>query len=134
MHRVASICLALCMLCTAKAGAQSICNGVLTGTVVSVSKTGSIITPTLTLYTTPKTGHFVLTQVGSSLETGVPSFSVTKFGPLGSLEFTPTGNFQPPTQFTFSPGLALPPGASIQCTVPGGRRVFDCYMTGVLGP
>jgi hypothetical protein len=132
MQRVMSICLVLCMLCATEAGAQAIANGVLTGTVVSregtIAGTGTIAGKGI-IYTTPATGHFVLTQVGCSRPAGV-LVSVTKFGPLGLLDSRVVPQI---LQLTFSPGLALPSGASVQFTF-NYIGVENCYMTGVLGP
>lgn len=124
LRRVAALALAGVYLFSGIAGAQGITNGGLSGTLVSASvqapfsPTGGITT---TIFTTPKKGHFVLTQVGS-VRGSVDLFSVTDFGPIAP--------------GTFTPGLAVPPGASVQCTTlvnPGSSSgQTDCWITGVL--
>jgi hypothetical protein len=116
------------------AAAQAVVNGGLTGKLISVSVQAPIgATPiTTTVYTAPKSGHFVLTEVGSAFS-GCGSyltFDVTNFGPLGS-------NSPSNPSTTFTPGLALPLGASVECTPHGAPCSLsvpptDCYVIGVL--
>jgi hypothetical protein len=137
MQKVTWICLALCLLWGTEVRAQAM---PLRGTVVSVSvisKQGGPAGPVPTIiYVTPKTGHFVLTQVGSSIGCGTGLvFSVNNFGPLGSLDCNSSQY-----ELLYSPGLALPQGASIECVVtmctgtPPNVVCPDCYITGVLEP
>jgi hypothetical protein len=149
-REITSICLMLCLSWCAAARAQAVANGGVSGTLVSVSVQEPVAagtcgnsnncTITTTVFETPKNGHFVLTQVGSAFsgeyrnEGDSVAFSVTNFGPLGSVE--PPGPSS--SALTFNPGLALPPGASVQCTTTGlagsdePATSTDCYMTGVL--
>ncbi len=122
MKKLASFCSVLYLLWSLPVGAQTVTNGGLSGTVVSrsVAANGS---DEATIYTTPKKGHFVLTQIGS---VGA-SFTATGFGEIGITD--EAEGLQP---LTFIPGIALPPQSSIQCLFNGNVAPSYCIITGVL--
>lgn len=148
MKKLATIGFVFCLLWSTNAGAQAIVNGGLSGTIVSAD----VAVPpgtTVTLYTVPESGHFALTEVGSpNIPPGqIVRITVTSFGEIAGFmgagppqpirsEIAPPS---PPRSQVFTPGLALPQGATIQCVSELGRAMgreggepSDCWMTGVL--
>ena len=116
MKRISLICLAVCLFWISDATAQK---APASGTLISQSVTLTQDSVATTIFTTPKKGHFVLTQIGTSGTCGSPIFTATDFGPLGT-----TG-----AQRNFNPALVVPSNSSIQCS---GAAGCDCYMTGIL--
>jgi hypothetical protein len=117
MQRISLICLSVCLLWISDAAAQK---APASGTLVSQSVTLTQDSVATTIFTTPKKGHFVLTQIGTSGTcSSPPIFTASDFGPLGTTQ----------TQRNFNPALVVPSNSSIQCS---GTSGCDCYMTGIL--
>jgi hypothetical protein len=110
-------------------GGGNCCIGV--GTLKSASVVvpkGSVVpTP---VFTVPATGHFILTGVSCQQQTSntVPS----EFLPTISMTSTPFGPIPCQVGFVFTPGLALPPGTKITCSLGSNPLQGSCTITGVL--
>jgi hypothetical protein len=119
VKKITSICVALCLLGAVNAvGAQTITQGGPTGTLVSAfaANSGTYVP----IYTTPAKGHFVLTELGGSNDSGC----------LAQVQGLPAGAIGSTTQpEAFSPGLLLPADAAISTV---GSGTAFCYIIGVL--
>lgn len=109
----------------------------LSGKIVSASNS-SVSNGPATIYTTPATGHFILTRIGTAAtgDAGVCSnlsFAASNFGPIRTVFPNRASE-----QFTasFTPGIALPASSTISCAPSSDcaplANPTDCYITGVL--
>jgi hypothetical protein len=90
----------------------------------TVSLTGS--NQTETVFTTPETGDFVLTQVCVSPVTGGMRLAVRGFGPIVHTSSAPC--------YIFNPGMSVPKGAPITCSTTSrpSRGDYFCTISGLL--
>jgi hypothetical protein len=128
-----SLAVFLVLLAAVSANAQKVNSSGLSGTLVSAGVADNSSGPAV-VYTTPATGHFVLTQAGGANAL----FSVPGFGQLGGTGCPPTSGpngtltFAGTIPLTFSPGLVLPPNTAISCSPVSACGGGGCYITGVL--
>jgi hypothetical protein len=90
---------------------------------------GSVSTP---VFTVPAQGHFILTGVSCHQQTVPTVFSEAI--PTISMTSTPFGPIPCDVVFVFSPGLSLPPGTKITCSLGTNPLPGSCTVTGVLQP
>lgn len=90
----------------------------------TVSLTGS--NQTETVFTTPETGDFVLTQVCVSPVTGGMRLAVRGFGPIVHTSDAAC--------YMFNPGMSTPKGAPITCSTTSrpNRGDYFCTISGLL--
>jgi hypothetical protein len=93
-----------------------------------VTATASLSGPsdTQTVYTTPATGNFIVTEVCSSAVTSGVELDVTGFGGIAQ-----TTSVAP--CYTFTPGVVIGPGATMTCSTgaaasPGS---YFCRISGI---
>ena len=124
LRRVEVILLAVAMgvVVPAAANAQSYkkstLSGVIVSSVVSVPAESSAV-----VYTAPSTGFFILTQYcgnEDSISVCAGSCIPVRIQPSGSQYCT-----------TFTPGIAVPPGATVTC-INGYPSASSCLINGVL--
>ena len=90
----------------------------------TVSLAGS--NQTETVFTTPETGDFVLTQVCVSPVTGGIRLAVRGFGPIVHTSDAPC--------YIFDPGMSVPKGSPITCSTTSrpNRGDYFCTISGLL--
>lgn len=95
---------------------------------VFVAATVSLTGPnqTETVFTTPETGDFILTQVCVSPVTGGIRLAVRGFGPIMHTSDAPC--------YIFNPGMSVPKGSPITCSITSGpiRGDYFCTISGLL--
>jgi hypothetical protein len=81
---------------------------------------------TETVFTTPETGDFVLTQVCVSPVTGGMRLAVRGFGPIMHTSDAPC--------YIFDPGISVPNGSPITCSTTSrpNRGDYFCTISGLL--
>lgn len=81
---------------------------------------------TETVFTTPETGDFVLTQVCVSPVTGGMRLAVRGFGPIMHTSDAPC--------YIFDPGMSVPNGSPITCSTTSrpNRGDYFCTISGLL--
>jgi hypothetical protein len=113
-----------------RAQAMPLRGTLVTNSVINTGRVSGQDSNTTIVYTTPTKGHFVLTQVGSSVGCGSTLIFFEDVIVLGTLDCS-AAQFE----LTFSPGLSIPQGVEIGCEYFAsctGSSCPSCYVTGVL--
>ena len=89
-----------------------------------VSATESLTGPseTVTVYTTPETGNFILTQLCVGPANGGIRLAANGFGPIAHT------SFQDYCQI-FSPGFVVPPNSAMTCSTTAAAEAGDHFCT-----
>jgi hypothetical protein len=96
------------------------------GKLISATTQISGISTVVTVYTTPSSGHFILTQFCTG---GFGTLSGKTFGSIASCPGSLGPGANPPPCISFYPGFPLPTHEKIHCTGAG-----FCSIAGVIEP